>query len=81
MSRQRTARCGASPVEGPPTTIVCDEGAAVFADVSRPIHDLIADLIRRGRTPGVHVPRQRQLLDRQYPTLGALTAAIDRGEA
>lgn len=81
LARQRTARRGATPVDGPPTTIVLDEAVAIFADVSGSLHDLIADLIRQGRTPGVHVPTRRRLLHRQNPTLDALTAAIDRGEA
>ncbi|MGW2421355.1 hypothetical protein ACWC0C_19275 [Streptomyces sp. NPDC001709] len=80
-ARQLAARRGAGPIGGQPTTIVYDEAAAVFADASQPLDDLIADLIRQGRTPGVHVPTSPRLQHRQYPTLSALTAAIDRGEA
>ncbi|MFJ8785787.1 hypothetical protein [Streptomyces sp. NPDC102476] len=80
-ARQLAARRGAAPIGGQPTTIVYDEAAAVFADASRPLDDLIAYFIRLGRTPGVHVPASSRLQHRQYPTLDALTAAIDRGEA
>ncbi|MGX5185779.1 hypothetical protein ACWKT5_23880 [Streptomyces avermitilis] len=79
-ARQLSARRGAAPIGGP-ITIVYDEAAAVFADASRPLDDLIAEIIRQGRTPGVHVPTSPRLQHRQYPTLDALTAAIDRGEA
>ncbi|HWU12086.1 MAG TPA: hypothetical protein VN520_38055 [Streptomyces sp.] len=77
VAPQQIARRGTAPVEEPPTVIVFDEAA----HVSRPLHDLIADLMRQGRTSGVHMPRRRRLVQRQYPTLDALTAAIDRGEA
>ncbi|MEW2493926.1 hypothetical protein AB0942_10305 [Streptomyces nodosus] len=80
-ARQLAAPRSAAPIGGQPITIVYDEAAAVFADASRPLDDLIADLIRQGRTPGVHVPMWPRLQHRQYPTLDALTAAIDGGEA
>jgi hypothetical protein len=82
LAHQRTAaRLGGAPVEDPPTTIVFDEGAAVFTNASRLLTDPICELIRQSRSPGVHVPRRSRLLHRQYLILNASTTAMDQGEA
>ncbi|MEV6383104.1 hypothetical protein AB0M31_27290 [Streptomyces sp. NPDC051773] len=79
LVRRRAARLGTEPVPAPPATVVLDEAATLLADPSSPAHDLVADLLTRGRAVGVRV-QLRSRRHRQYATLAELNAAAEHGD-
>ncbi|MBC9730156.1 hypothetical protein [Streptomyces sp. TRM68367] len=77
LVRRRAARLGTEPVPAPPVTVVLDEAATLLTDPSSPAHDLVADLLTRGRAVGVRVVSRS---NRQYATLSELDAAAEHGD-